>query len=452
MQRDHTTGVQHSVNQVFLFAGSNGEVGVETLLHRGSGRRVVGLGTAIDTRQAGSGDGALVLGEGIHPRRQVGVGVGVVTLESVSLGTIQDEGVGGEGRDNHSGIALAVDNVGIFHILTHLVVGDTRRTANLGGLHIDVVLGAPETGTVDGLGIGNLGVVAIALADGSRTIDPRPVGTGGNDEQVGLVAGVDKRIVLRTACRQFAQSLPVAHHIGGYGGEGSRGIVDTLVEVRLVVLHIIKVEAGGKGLRCLLVEVVLGNAVEVVVDERQTSLNVGGNIGVELSHRATAIDGRHGALGTLHISDTHCLVAGLAAVGQAEDVAQHEVAIGTAEQCFATLWIQTGGVATLGNGVEHIVGGGNALVAALPDLVRAVLVLVGNVLPRGSLLMERGTAVVEGGIALAAYAVVGIVAVQFGHHEVASLRVGAGQQLGDIAVRVQRRAVIGQHVQIVVAR
>ena len=202
------------MDEVLLLAGTDGEVGIEPLLGCRSSGGVVGLRTAIGGLQLGCCHGTCIGCEGIHPCGKVLIGIGIVALEGVGFSTVEDECIGGKGRHNHLGIALAIDNVGIFHILSHLVESDLGRAAHLRCFHVDFLLGTPETSAVDGLGIRNTGAVAIALGYCRGTVDPGPIGVGADNEQIGFLAGIDEGIVLRTACRQCTQGFPVAHHVG----------------------------------------------------------------------------------------------------------------------------------------------------------------------------------------------------------------------------------------------
>ena len=340
MQTGDTTGMKHGMYQVFLFACSHGEVRVELFLRRGHRWRVVGFLVAVGLAQRGCIYHSLIGGEGVHPCREVGIGMFVVALERVGLSTVEDESISSKGWHDHTRIANTVHDVGVFHILTHLQHVDLRRTAHLTGSEVRI-LRSPETCALERLGLRNLGAVAVAFRHCSGTIDPFPIGIGGDDEQVGFVAGIDEGVVAGTAQSYAAQGLPVAQHVGRLRGQHACCTLNTTVKVRHVFLHIIKVETCGKSVGRAQVEVILRHRIDVVVDEWQPLFDVGSDILIEFSHRATTIGRRHRGLCGPHVRHTHGFMAGLAAIRQTEDVCQLEMAKGPAQQSLASLGIET---------------------------------------------------------------------------------------------------------------
>ena len=384
----------------------------------------------------------------MHPGRQVVVGFLIVTLQGVCLGTFQQHSVGSQHRHHHLRIAYALRNIGVLHELRQLVHQHLGSFVHIIDAKVEVILRTPEASALHGLRLGYLVVVGVFEAHSCRPVYPLPVGVSAQQQQVGLAVGTDEGVgTLSVVDGYLAQLLPVAQVLGGRTAKHTGGVLDALVEVRLVVLHVVQVEAGGKGIGSLDVEMVFHYRVELVADHRQTFLYVGSYVAVKVGHGATGIDGCHLGEHTVDVRDAQVLIARLRAVSLTEDVAQHEVTEGTAHQGLAQLCPQVLWSSQLIDGKDDVVGGGNALVAMIPQGIRCVLRRRGDILPSGSLLLQR----LEGGVGTALIIAVGIVAIHLAKHDARRHGIGTDQQVCDLLLVVQLCTVVGQHVEIIVA-
>ena len=151
---------------------------------------------------------------------------------------------------------------------------------------------------------------------------------------------------------------------------------------------VIQVDAGCQGVGGIDVEVILGANLQMLVgDVGQRSLNVGDNQFVAVADIAARIALSEVGAGVEHVGYAQVGLAGLLALeGLREGVEQHEVVVGTYEQCLGLVAFQrrchTVGVALTGllvllgqflDGLQGIVAREDAAVEHLPDVEGCVL-------------------------------------------------------------------------------
>ena len=184
-----------------------------------------------------------------------------------------------------------------------------------------------------------------------------PVGDGAAYQQVGLIGRSNIRICLHISVHgKIAQCFPVAEQVVGVAAQHTGGKVNHPVAVGEIGFHIIKVETGGKGIGGLAGEMVFGDGISVVRNQFHSLQEVTLHFPVHFFQRAALVTGRHGGFHVFHIGDSQRF-GGMSVISIAEDSCQHEMAVGTAHQCFTALRVERCRISFLLYRLECHVGG-----------------------------------------------------------------------------------------------
>ena len=152
------------------------------------------------------------------------------------------------------------------------------------------------------------------------------------------------------------QCFPVAEQVVGVAAQHTGGKVNHPVAVGEIGFHIIKVETGGKGIGGLAGEMVFGDGISVVRNQFHSLQEVTLHFPVHFFQRAALVTGRHGGFHVFHIGDSQRF-GGMSVISIAEDSCQHEMAVGTAHQCFTALRVERCRISFLLYRLECHVGG-----------------------------------------------------------------------------------------------
>ena len=277
-------------------------------------------------------------------------------------------------------------------------------------------------------------------------------GVGGDQHQVRVIGGLDEVVGLHVhVLLQAVAVLPVAEHLRGLGTQALGRIfgrqVPSLVE---------EVEPAGERVGRLDVEMVLGDQIIAVADIAEGDPEVLVDFLVDLRDRTAVILGVQFHGDAVDVGDAEVLVAGVCVVVQAEEIDQHEVVVGAAQQRLGHFRGQSrlldGGdgefafaTGQLLDRLEGLVGVVDRLVAAFPETLRAVVADFRDVGP-GVELVHR---TVRSGVVVTH--VVHVVRHIFAEVQVGSGRVGGGQQRTDFLRGVDLGPVVGHLVQELVA-
>ena len=201
---------------------------------------------------------------------------------------------------------------------------------------------------------------------------------------------------------------------------------------------------------------VLRNLVVTVAHVAEGDLEVLVDLLVHFRDRAAVVLGIQFDGDAVDVGDAQVLVAGVGVVVQAEEVDQHEVAVGAAQQRLGHFRGKTGLVdvgdvqfvpasGEFHDRLEGLVGVVDGLVAAFPEILGRVVVGLGDVGPGVALVHET----VGSGIVVTH--VVHIVRHVFAEEQVGSRGVSGGQQRADLLLAVDLGPVVGHLVQELVA-
>ena len=248
-----------------------------------------------------------------------------------------------------------------------------------------------------------------------------------------------------------AAGLPVAQDLRRLGTQALGGIFG-----RQIPLLIEEVEPGRERIRRLDVEVILRDLVIAVADIAEGNLQVLVDLVVHLGHRAPLVLGIQFHGNGVDIGDAEIFVAGIGVVVQAEEVDQHEMAVGAAEQRLRHLGGQSGlfdGLdidlaVTAGHpldGLERLVGVRDGIIGVLPEVLRAVVRHFRHIFPGVALVHEAaGTGIVVTDI-------VHVVGHVLAEGQIGIVRIGRSKQRTDFLLGADFRPVVGHLVQELVA-
>ena len=310
---------------------------------------------------------------------------------------------------------------------------------------------APDVLRVVDLGEIQEGIVGV-LRDAGIGHVPAEGGVGGEQHQVRVIGGLDEVVGLHLAVPlQAVAVLPVAEHLRGLGTQALGRIFG-----RQVPFLVEEVEPAGERVGRLDVEMVLGDQIIAVADIAEGDPEVLVDFLVDLRDRTAVILGVQLHGDAVDVGDAEVLVAGVGVVVQAEEIDQHEVVVGAAQQRLGHFRGQSrlldGGdgefafaTGQLLDRLEGLVGVVDRLVAAFPEIFRTVVVDFRDVGPGVALVhvpVRAGVVVTH---------VVHVVRHVLAEEQVGSGRVGGGQQRADFLRGVDLGPVVGHLVQELVA-
>ena len=403
----------------------------------------------------------LRLDEIVRPGVQVGGRLIIPAHHDIGFGTVEEGLVGGEGRIHRVGVTDTGHRIGVLEQVRdfpegHLVeVGAAVpfRRLPVPGIHVPPAgLGvAPDVLRVVDFREVQEGVVGV-LRDAGKAHIPAKGRVGGQQHQVRVIGRLDEVVGLHIhVLLQAVAVLPVAEHLRRLGTQALGRIFG-----REVPLLVEEVEPARESVGGLDVEVVLGHLIIAVVDIAEGDLEVLLDLLVDFRDRSTVVLGVQFHGNAVDIGDSEVLVAGVGVVVQAEEVDQHEVVVGAAEQRFGHFRGQSGlldggdGELALATGqlldrLEGLVGVVDRLIAAFPEVLGTVVIRFRDVGPGVALVHET----VGSGVVVTH--VVHIVRHVLAEEQVGSGRVGGGQQRTDFLRRVDLGPVVGHLVQELVA-
>lgn len=238
------------------------------------------------------------------------------------------------------------------------------------GLEIDTV--APGTAILGLYGfIGTL-QFTVCIATGRRVPSEHRSGARSSrlNEEIGRARRLYVCLMATCAIRNRRNGIVIPQERGRIRGQRLRRILDRIVPVLDE-----EVITRSKAACGLVVEVILRHGIGGVIDQGDTLLDVLSDHFVDLLERTPVIAGVEVGFGMIHIGDAQIVVGRSRIVGHAEEVGQHKVRVGPAQQGFALAGLQSRrrGSAHLLDGRKGLIGISDATVVGAPDVSRRVV-------------------------------------------------------------------------------